>query len=61
MLSDRHFRVLEMVGGGGKHAILEELRGGGATEIPLSLSVHSALKVVILVIKHIVMTKNLPR
>lgn len=46
-LSDRRFRVLEMVGGGGKCvAMSEELRGGGATGIPLSSSIRSALKVV---------------
>ena len=46
-VSVRRFRVLEMVGGGGKWlSTLVRLRGGGAIGIPLSSSVRSALNVV---------------
>jgi hypothetical protein len=51
-ISDRRFRVLETVGGGGKCDCASErrVRGGGATGIPLSSSVRSALEVLILAI-----------
>ena len=58
-LSDRRFRVLEMVGGGEKFiGTSERVRGGGATVKPPSSSVRSALEVARLALKHnIVITK----
>jgi hypothetical protein len=46
-LSERRFRLVEIVGGGGRwDSTPERLRGGGATVIPLCSSVRSALEVV---------------
>lgn len=46
-LSERRFRLVEIVGGGGRwDSTPERVRGGGATVIPLCSSVRSALEVV---------------